>query len=221
MASREIPLLKPDGTIDECAVGIVQACMDFPDDPDSVNEDIAAFRLRAATGFRKTALGNHLQHNWRASQFGGMCAGSMLYTMCMFKKHRPEMKVGMNKSAFEVAIRLEKFGNKISKSESAIKDYWSKYKNAAHLWAAFMLEYRDNKTQVINQRLDPPIDFVKVLNVAEQLIDCGSLVVADWDPWRAPSAILRHTSFEIAIPDSEDISLMEGYRANEQHLIPD
>jgi hypothetical protein len=218
---REIPLLKADGTIDECAVGIVQACMEFPDDADSINEDIAAFRLRAATGFRRTALGKHLQRNWRASQFGGMCAGSMLYTMCMFKKHHPEMEVGMNKSAFEVAIRLEKFGTKISKSASAIKDYWIKYKNSAHLWAAFMLEYRDNKTQVIDDQLVPAIDILKVLDVAEQLIDCGSLVVVDWNPWRTPPAILRHTSFEIARPDSEDISLMEGYRADGHHLIQD
>jgi hypothetical protein len=216
---REIPLLKTDGTIDECAVGIVQACMDFPDDPASIEEEIGAFRLRSATGFRNTGLGNHLQSTWRAAQFDGMCAGSMLYTMCMFKKHCPAMAVGMNKSAYMVAIELEKFGGKISKNESTIKKYWKAYKNAAHLWAAFMLEYRDNKTQVIDQRLEPPIDFVKVLNVAEQLIDCGNSVVENWDPWRASSRILIGTTFEIAIPDAEDIALAKRYRADGNHLI--
>jgi hypothetical protein len=212
MASREIPLLKPDGTMDECSVGIIQACMQFPDDVASIEDEIAAYRQRSATGFRDTELGRYQQNSWRAAQLGGLCAGSMLYTICMFKKHRPEMGVGMNKSAVAVTLELERHGRKIGKNESTIKKYWSEYKNAAHLWAALMVEFR-------NQGLKLPVDFMKLLNVAEGLINCGNTVVEDWKPWRAPSSILTvTTTVEIPEPDAEDIAIVERYRANGQHL---
>jgi hypothetical protein len=103
---REIPLLKADGTVDECGVGIIQACMLFPDDAASIEDEIGAYRHRLATGFRDTDLGRYQQNSWRAALDGGLCVGSMLYTMCMFKKHHPEMLVGMNKAAVMVAIPM-------------------------------------------------------------------------------------------------------------------
>src|SRR5256885_579460 len=73
---RELPIITSDGSVDDCTVAIVQACMQFPDDLHSIEEDISAHRIRAGTGFRDTRLGRHLNSNWRDARLGGMYAGS-------------------------------------------------------------------------------------------------------------------------------------------------
>lgn len=209
---REIPIIKADGTIDECSVGIIQACMMFPDDPANIEDDIGVYRQRSITGFRDTDLGRYQTSKFKQAVLsGGFHAGSMFFTMCMFKKHRPSMAVGMNKSAFMVALELEKNGRKFEKNEDTIKKYWSEYKNACHLWAAFALGFRDEGSKF-------PVDFIRLLNVAEELIGCGKDVIDDWDPWRAPPSILTATTLEIPEPDAEDIALAKRYRADGQHL---
>jgi len=209
---REIPLLKQDGTIDECLVGIVQACMQCPDDIASIEEDIGAYRLWSASGFRNTRLGRHLKHNWRAAKEPGLYAGMMFYTVCMFNKHRPDLEVGMLKSALVTVLELEKHGRKFERNESTLKKYWAEYKNALHLWAALAV--------YLAEGFQPPLDFIRLLSIAEVLIGCGNAFVENWEPWRAPASILTLTTVEIRKPDAEDIALVERYSANGQHLIP-
>ena len=46
---REMALLRPDGSLDECTVGIVQAYMQFPDEPKKIQDDIVDYRIWAKT----------------------------------------------------------------------------------------------------------------------------------------------------------------------------
>lgn len=67
---RVIPILKSDGNVDDCLVGIVQACMMYPDDVPSIEEDISAYRLRSASGFRDTQLGRRLNADFQSAKLG-------------------------------------------------------------------------------------------------------------------------------------------------------
>lgn len=203
---RYLPLLRPDGTVDDCLVGIVQASMMFPDDADSIEEDIGAFRLRAASGFRSTRLGERLNADFRTAQLGGMSAGSMLHKMIQYDRHHPSLKVGVNKSSSAVALELAEHGKPFDKDPNTVKKYWKQYKNSAHLWAAFMLGCE--KTGV-------PVDFVSLVSLSQQIVDAGSHLVWEWDPWRAPPGFPMDgaATLEIELPDARNLSHVKRYRA--------
>ncbi|MGU3453660.1 hypothetical protein [Methylobacterium fujisawaense] len=76
-----MPLLLPDGSLDDCVIGIVQSHMMFPDDQASIEDDIGAYRMRSQTGFRKSQLGRQMDANFRNAELGGFYAGGLIYKL--------------------------------------------------------------------------------------------------------------------------------------------
>lgn len=204
---REMPVLLPDGSLDECLAGIVHAHMIFPDDPASIEDDIGAYRMRAQTGFRKSHLGRQMDANFRNAQIGGFYAGGLIYKMMSFAVHKPEMNVGMNKSVFSLTIEGQDFGKPLEKNQNTIRKYWSEYKNSSHLWAAHSHVYMNTGKKL-------PLDYRLVLTVAEQLVEIAAPLIKDWSPWRVPTGFpLENYSVRIPEPDAEDIARIKRYRA--------
>lgn len=203
---RQIPVLLADGQFDPCIAGIVQAHMQFPDDEASIEEDIAAWRMRHATGFRTSNLGRHLNGNWDSAKIGGLFAGGMLMMMIQFDQHFPEMKVGMNKSAFAWALAAKNYPKPLKKEMSTIKRYWAEYKNAANLWAALSLEFLATGSK-------PPLDFASILGNSEHIVRLGTHLVEEWCPWRAPPGVPIAATFDVDPPSPQEVALVRKYAA--------
>jgi hypothetical protein len=130
----------------------------------------------------------------------------MLTVMIQFDLHRPDLKVGMLKSAFFVASDLAKLRTPMARDQSTAKKYyWDKYKNASHLWGALLYF----------EKISPgaPINFTSILDIAEQLVSLGKDLVDDWDPWRFPQQLAFETPIKVEFPppDAEDKKLMTEY----------
>ncbi|SDA18401.1 hypothetical protein SAMN02799622_02021 [Methylobacterium sp. UNC378MF] len=204
---REMPVVLSDGQVDDCLPGIVQAHMLFPDDFDSIEEEIECFRLRSRTGFRKTNLGRHMAADFESAQLGGMYAGTILYNMMRYSEHRPDLKISWNKAVFIVSDEAERLGKPIGKNINTIKKYWLQYKNSAHIWMSYLLAFRQQGRKF-------PIDHCSMLTLSEQIVDRAALLVTDWDPWRAPVNFpFDGTELHLAAPDNEDVARIKRYRA--------
>ena len=212
--SRLLPIILPDGTIDPYADVAIQSAMLFPDDPESIEEDLRGYRLYIENGLPNRRLLKRQNQEWHEALPGGLYAGSMLMLMVQFLQHYPDMKVGMNKSAFANAAASKTFGRKLKKDGSTIKKYWREYKNSAHLWAAFMVEAGDFGS-ANPRKVKVPVDFLRVVGIADHLAEVGANVVEDWNPWRLPpNAPIGRFPFNIPIPDEEDRKVIHSYRAN-------
>lgn len=212
---RILPILLPDGSLDNDAHVAIQSCMLFPDDPDSVKEDLLAYRLYKQHEIPNRRLLKRQDDEWRAALPGGLFAGSMLMLMVQFDVYFPEMKVGMNKSAFANAAAAKSFDRKLSKDASTMKKYWAYYKNAAHLWAAFMsVVGRFGEPETGNLRKFP-VDFLHVIGLAEQLSVAALHLVDTWDPWRVPEQPdFPRRLFSLPRPHEKDVRLVRSYRSN-------
>ena len=129
----------------------------------------------------------------------------MLFTMVQFHVHFPEMKFGMLKAAQFVERSTEHLPL-VARGLSTVKGDWAKYKNALHLWAAFMLLYR--------QQHQFPLDFTALLTLSEQIVQAASGLVRNWDPWRVPRGYPFDGSIlEVPKPDSDDVKLAKKYKS--------
>jgi hypothetical protein len=204
---RQMTILKADATLDDCTVGIVQAYMQFPDDLASIEEEVEAYRIWAAKGFRNTNLGQHLRNNFTSARLGGMYAGSILFKVVQYNKYCPEMRVGINKSVHMVSLESKENSKLTEKNLSTIKKYWAKYKNSSHLWASFMLMLETAGCRF-------PVNFVSLITVAEHLVEASTDLVEDWDPWRAPTGFpFDDAAPDIPAPDARNLSLIKKYKA--------
>lgn len=205
---REMPLLLPDGSLDDCVIGIVQSHMMFPDDQASIEDDIGAYRMRSQTGFRKSQLGRQMDANFRNAELGGFYADGLIYKLLVFAEHRPDLKVGVNKSIFSLTLEGQAFGKPIEKNKNTVRKYWTEYKNCAHLWAAHSHVYMTTGKKL-------PLDYIRVLTVAERLVEIASPLIDDWSPWRVPEQFpFEDYTVRIPEPDAEDIARIKRYRAS-------
>jgi hypothetical protein len=216
-AMRELPILKPDGSLDDNLVGIVQSHMIYPNDLGSTEEDIFVHRYRRLTGYRDTELGRYLEEQWQKAKLGGMQAASILYTIVQFSTHRPDLDVGVRKSQFMVQDELEhqyrdarkekKSPRNLARSERTVDKFWLEYKDSAHLWAALMLLMNENSNR-------PGVDFRLLLSLSEQMVRLAEPLVSDWKPWRVPGALhLPNAKLNIFKPDDDDVARAMRYRA--------
>lgn len=200
--TRVMPLLSGAGDIDQCAVGIIQAHMIFPDDQASIDDDVDAYRIRQAKGFPKSHLGDRLNEDFRSAQIGGYYAGAVLYNILLF---RGPPAGTVNKGVFLAALEAHEERHPTEKNKDTIRKFWAHYKNSAPLWAAMMLVYREAEARL-------PLDFVSLATLANQMVSHPAAAALDWNPWAAPANFPFDCSrLEIPAPDAQDIARMERY----------
>jgi len=154
----------------------------------------------------------------------GMIAGDLLSVIyLMYKFNIPEPS--FNKAIHilkEFSLKHDvKFGDgsRLPRSEQTIRNYWSEFKNSAHLWAAFRL----NQTyQIGNDSNLSENNYMAFLEVANGLLkfgqefipfrQCGGNSLLDGDMWFLPNSLPTRNLENAKFPDFM-VEMLGNYKA--------
>jgi hypothetical protein len=217
MTERELPIT---GSQDSALADWIatQACMRWPEDGSEIQNRISAMSQFQPSG----KLAEIAFRPFFEAPAGAVATGLMLCLMLSFAVHKSELKAHtFNKTSFLMTKLPYKLNKPISKNESTIRNDWAKYKNVAHLWAAYELTLEDkyfnfDKLPSYNDKAGLHSFLVWFLSTAEYAakLIARYRLITDWNPWRVPSEFpLAHREPKISPPNKWAIEALKRYRA--------